>query len=259
MIGPSSGSNGMPSHQVVDNPVRVKRKVFEDLDIDTLCEEVCQNGKKRFLNELREPVDATIIENLVDPTEFSSSSSTSSTSSSPTSLIQEVTNVGESVARLEVLVVDGTWDPASLGNTEFTDISSSIGNDSQIQTLDDVKIDNGYETILSYWQPTNAMETAQNPTTNDVQIPVTLAPPQTPLSTTTNVSSMLPIEDQENGNLSWLLDFKLDSFIEAPEERITIFPPTRENHIGNNYSVIYKRQHYDHQFAIQPSEPISMT
>ncbi|XP_043266695.1 uncharacterized protein [Venturia canescens] len=230
MIGPPSGSNGMPTHQVVDNPVRVKRKVFEDLDIESLCEEVCQNGKKRFLNELREPVDTTIIQNLVDPTEFSSPSSASSTSSSPGSSVQEITNVGGSVARLEVLVVDGTWDPSSLGNAEFTDISSSIGNDSEIPTLDDVKsIENGYGAILSYWEPTDASETTQNPT-NATENPVTPAP-RTPLSTTTT-SSTLPVEDQENGNLSWLLDFKLDSFIEAPEER-TIFPPVKDNHIGN--------------------------
>ena len=32
-------------------------------------------------------------------------------------------------------------------------------------------------------------------------------------------------EDQENGNLSWLLDFKLDSFIEAPEDKSTGLAP----------------------------------
>lgn len=32
-------------------------------------------------------------------------------------------------------------------------------------------------------------------------------------------------EDQENGNLSWLLDFKLDSFIEAPEDRSGVLLP----------------------------------
>jgi hypothetical protein len=34
-----------------------------------------------------------------------------------------------------------------------------------------------------------------------------------------------PYEDQENGNLSWLLDFKLDSLIEAPEDKSAVLLP----------------------------------
>ena len=36
-------------------------------------------------------------------------------------------------------------------------------------------------------------------------------------------------EDQENRNLSWLLDFKLDSFIEAPEDKSAAALPRDAN------------------------------
>ena len=213
MIGPSSGPSSMTTREVVENPVRVKRKIFDDFHIDNFCHEVCQNGKKRYLTELRNPVDATAIETLANPSEFSSS------------MIQEVANGDGPVTRLEVLVVDGTWDPATLGHTEFADISTSIGNHTEIQTLTDVQtVDNDYETILSYWEPTNVSENGQN-VANSVEVPGLLPVTVPPLP-------CAPAEDQENVNLSWLLDFKLDSFIEAPEERTT-FSTNRDSQSGN--------------------------
>lgn len=216
MIGPSSGPSGMAGREVVDNPVRIKRKVFDDLDIESFCEEVCHSGKKRFLTELRAPLDPLAMETLASPSEFSGSL-----------VSEDVSNGGGPVARLEVLVVDGTWDASSLGHAEFTDISGSIGDSTGIQTMSDAQpVENGYGTILSFWGSANESESPQN-CANGVDLPVTSAPPPRSLPCP-------PAEDQENGNLSWLLDFKLDSLIEAPEDTgRSSFPTNRDNQIGN--------------------------
>ncbi|XP_024941121.1 uncharacterized protein LOC107268074 isoform X2 [Cephus cinctus] len=175
MIGPSSGTSNVPNREASESSVRVKRKVFDDLDIESFCEEVCQSGKKRYLTELQASAegDTTMNSNFL-------------------ALSGQEASTAGSVARLEVLVVDGTWDTTNLEN---------------------------YGTI-PYWESPGDISTS--------------GVPATPGNTATNVlvPPSMPVEDQENGNLSWLLDFKLDSFIEAPEEK-SCEPGPRESPSGN--------------------------
>lgn len=196
MIGPSSAAS---VSNEVDNPVRVKRKLFEDLDIDSFCDEF-QTIKKCHSMEQ----DLGMSQG-VEMAGFSNSGD----------------DCGGSVARLEVLVVDGTWDVSSLGGADLIDLSSSINGASTVQNIADGQtIDNNYG-ILSYWEPAV-----------DEGVQSDLNCPQSQETSSAGPSmSCGQSEDQENGNLSWLLDFKLDSLIEAPEDKPPA-PLPRNNYIG---------------------------
>ncbi|XP_063994761.1 uncharacterized protein LOC135172560 isoform X1 [Diachasmimorpha longicaudata] len=201
MIGPSATASGVSNRE--EDPVRVKRKLFEDLDIDSFCEEF-QTTKKCHSME----VDGLGMSQVVHQSDFSTNSEHDT--SGP-------------VARLEVLVVDGTWDVSSLGGADLIDLSSSISGNAGVQGITDVgSIDGNYGTILYNWEPT--VEDAGHLTQ-------TCTSEQQTSSAGSSMSSSLP-EDQENGNLSWLLDFKLDSLIEAPEDKPPA-PQPRNNYTGS--------------------------
>lgn len=134
-----------------------------------------------------------------------------------------------SVTRLEVLVVDGNWETSELEHGHLVD---DINQSQVIQT------NNGQ--ILT---PINLQFSSNQNYNNEIQHfwePPQIIP-QVPLikpscSRTTNQFSRFQennnlIEDQENGNLSWLLDFKLDSLIEAADDRSTILSP-KESQFG---------------------------
>lgn len=213
MIGPSSGANEVQNNDVDDNPVRAKRKIFEELDIDSFCDEVCQSAKK--CNSINH--DTLDMSEVI---QFSSSEG----------LIQDIEN-GEPVTRLEVLVVDGTWDVSSLAGSDLIDFLPTLNCDSEISIGQNIEgIDNSYGTILSYWEP--EISETEDILNNSVPTPVELPPSLRPASIVNQVPLCNQPDDQENGNLSWLLDFKLDSLIEAPEEK-TSLPSSRVNNAGN--------------------------
>ena len=75
--------------------------------------------------------------------------------------------------------------------------------------------------IFDEQQPTNAQvqSTTTGPKPEGVRTRVSLGTH----STSSTPLPSVTFEDQENGNLSWLLDFKLDSFIDAPDDRSTAY------------------------------------
>ncbi|XP_011297156.1 uncharacterized protein [Fopius arisanus] len=199
MIGPSSGASGVANREG-ENTVRVKRKLFDDLDIDSFCEEFqtkkCHSMEQDELGLSQVHQSGFCAESLQN-------------------------SEGAPVARLEVLVVDGTWDVSSLGGADLIDLSTSVNGNSGVQGMSDVgNIDGNYGTILSYWEPTvedaGQLTQTSGEQTSTVETPMGNSQP----------------EDQENGNLSWLLDFKLDSLIEAPEDKPPV-PPPRNNYLGS--------------------------
>lgn len=223
MIGPSSGTGGgMANREGNDSSgIRSKRKVFDDLEIDNFCDDSCQNGKKRYLH-LTE-LTSTGMHN-----DSSSSLSTEKSSSSITYMqsagySEEMSSSG-SMARLEVLVVDGNWDEETsvLGTTNLTNLTNHNGNVINSSVLTDIQSLDNYGTIpANYWETINpAVTNGVNHHTPEVFMPQN--------------TTAQPHEDQENGNLSWLLDFKLDSLIEAPEDKCPNFG-SRDNRNGNYY------------------------
>ncbi|XP_046748773.1 uncharacterized protein LOC124412706 [Diprion similis] len=220
MIGPSSGtSGGMPNRETTESSVvRAKRKFFDDLDLDHFCDDSCQSCNKRYhLTEL----SSNGIQGI-----YGGSSSTISSEKSVSPSVTYVPNAGispmsseeisssGSMARLEVLVVDGNWDESSM-STNLTSLSSHHSNVINSSVLSDIQsLQDNYGTMPN-WNTVNA------PSANNVnQTPEVFVP-----------QNMQPAEDQENGNLSWLLDFKLDSLIEVPEEKLSDLG-SRENENG---------------------------
>ncbi|KAI4503034.1 hypothetical protein M0802_002078 [Mischocyttarus mexicanus] len=248
MIGPSSNSVNVSNHEIVNGQGRSsKRKIFEDLDINSFCEELWQNGRKRYLQELETPVELIMSNEIKD--ENNTLLSTNST---------EDNNLDErSVTRLKVLVVDGTnysWTTMSdLENrrvieyeTELTNctktvsspssLSSSIsleGHSSDIiytdvRTIDDSN--NNYQEVIrnGFWEP--------------ITDPLAVLPPSNKIKSQYSQQSITnnndnqqyhQFDDQENGNLSWLLDFKLDPFIEAADDKYNNGIDFKDNYCGN--------------------------
>ncbi|XP_033216759.1 uncharacterized protein LOC117172707 [Belonocnema kinseyi] len=206
MIGPTSGSSSVPNREVTENPIRIKRKVFEDLDIENFCEDVYQGGRKRYMTELQVSSEGI---SQISNANFSQT-------------VEEALDMG-SVARLEVLVVDGTWDTSELENATLTDISQSqiIHTNGQFFTqINGEIINQNLGGCQNFWEPPQPSQT-----------------PPSKHSSTRGSSCQFPRfqennpgEDQENGNLSWLLDFKLDSFIEAADKSTILSP--KENQSG---------------------------
>ncbi|KAH0558040.1 hypothetical protein KQX54_013994 [Cotesia glomerata] len=202
MIGPSSEMSNE------SETVRGKRRTFDELDIDSFCEEICQSTKKHHSMELNDdPMDISV-----------------ATSSFPlVASIQEPSSNPGSVARLEVLVVDGTWDMENFEKSDFIQLESSdiiepeILNDAQNITGD-------FETVLSYWE------------VPEEQVKL----------------------DEEDGNLSWLLDFKLDSLIEAPDDKIITTTKSRQPFNCSDNASMYqslKKSLADESVQKQPSVP----
>ena len=134
-----------------------------------------------------------------------------------------------SVARLEVLVVDGNWDTTELENATLTDLSQShiINSNGQILTqINGEMMNQNFEGCQNFWE---SPQTTQLPPT---RLSSTRGPSQVPRFQENSG------EDQENGNLSWLLDFKLDSFIEAAD-KATILNP-KDNQPGENKKIKIK-------------------
>lgn len=229
MIGPSSGAtSGMSNHDVGENSVRLKRRTFDELEIENYCDEVCHNTKKRNTMDC-DPLEMALSDIVHTTTSSSSASQFPLVTSSlhETSANNNDDNSAATVARLEVLVVDGSWDVTSFGESDLIDLSASTADDASVENLISVgehNMENNYSTILSYWEsppPTSVSSIENNPDqcTNIVENsePSQLNPPVIPSSMSINQQ-----DDHEHGNLSWLLDFKLDSLIEAPEEKNNI-------------------------------------
>ncbi|KAG7188400.1 hypothetical protein KM043_008049 [Ampulex compressa] len=151
MIGPSSCTGGS-TESTLERRQGSKRHTLEELDIDSLCEDVCQG--KRYLQT---PLEELAGQLLVDSTEECP------------------------VTRLEVLLVDGTtW--AEQGQNILGMDTSNTCRISQ-------------ETQFSHGR---------------------------------NFPQRQELDDQETGNLSWLLDFRLDPFIEAADGKSTIGTTPKE-------------------------------
>ncbi|XP_074108377.1 uncharacterized protein LOC141533402 [Cotesia typhae] len=129
MIGPSSEMSNE------SETVRGKRRTFDELDIESFCEEICQSSKKHHSMELNDdPMDISV-----------------ATSSFPlVASIQEPSNPG-SVARLEVLVVDGTWDMENFEKSDFIQLESTDIIEPEILN-DGQNIAGDFGTVLSYWE-----------------------------------------------------------------------------------------------------------
>ncbi|KZC08867.1 PREDICTED: uncharacterized protein LOC107187063 [Dufourea novaeangliae] len=222
MIGPSSGAGGIPDHEVSNNQPRpTKKRVFDDLDIESLCEEV-QNGRKRYhLQEIETPMELVASNQVIGDTAglFTPLSSQEAIEECP-------------MARLEVLLVDGTnytWTTVSELEAQQsiaeTSPSSPSGHTRQQHVVQDVQIEEtSYQVDPSYWGPVVSVPAAnleQNKLAN---------------SHPNSHHQQQPFDDQETGNLSWLLDFKLDSFIEAADDKSTA-PTFRDNHNGSKTKV----------------------
>ncbi|XP_029165527.1 forkhead box protein biniou-like [Nylanderia fulva] len=238
MIGPSSGTAGEVTESRASSKRKVfddldidssKRKVFDELDIDSFCEEIRQTNRKRYLQELETPEELVTTSNevITDAT----------TLFSPMSA-QEIVEESQ-VAHLEVLLVDGTnctWTTMSeLEQQQNLDVlvtsSSSLSSSSSSSTTSErhpvetyAVEENNYQPIsMNYWQPgvshinSNVQQNKGTMNNNNA-----------------NQQQQQQFEDQENGNLSWLLDFKLDSFIEAADDRSVVGPTlTKDNFYGN--------------------------
>ncbi|KYN06030.1 PREDICTED: uncharacterized protein LOC108783371 [Cyphomyrmex costatus] len=251
MIGPSSGTTGEVTENQCCASVKrkifddlevddSKRKVFDELDIDSFCDEVRQTNRKHYLEELETPVELVATSNDII--------ANAAALFSPMS-VQEVVEESQ-VARLEVLLVDGTnctWTTMSeleqqqnvdiLVTSSSSSLSSSVSSTSSSSNScverhpTETYIEElHYQPTMSmnYWEPVAApvislanLNTQQNKGTisNNQQ----------------QQQQQQQFEDQENGNLSWLLDFKLDPFIEAADDRSTMGPTTitKNNYYGN--------------------------
>lgn len=238
MIGPSSGAAGdMTEGQC--QAVPSKRKVFDDLDIDSFCEEVCQTSRKRYLQELETPVEfVTSNEIIANTALFSPMSAQEAVEESP-------------VARLEVLLVNGTnctWTTVSeleqqqqqqnlelLTSTSSTSTPSSSSVSSCAERHRQHALQETYIVEQTHYQPTvsvNYWEPVAEPV---VSVAASSVQPSkdTANSHHHHHQQQQQFEDQENGNLSWLLDFKLDSFIEAADDRSTVGSVTmKDSHCG---------------------------
>lgn len=242
MIGPSSGTAGEVTESRASSKRKVfddldidspKRKVFDELDIDSFCEEIRQSNRKRYLQELETPDElvATSNEVITDAT----------TLFSPMSA-QEIIEESQ-VAHLEVLLVDGTnctWTTMSeLEQQQNLDVlvtsSSSLSSSSSSTTSERHPVEtytieeNNYQSAISmnYWQP-GVLHTNSNIQQNKGTM-------------NNNQQQQQQFEDQENGNLSWLLDFKLDSFIEAADDKSAVGPPLIKDNLYGKKSADNKK------------------
>lgn len=208
MIGPSSGIGDVPEHELSDNQSRGgKKRIFEDLDIENFCEEV-QNGHKRYqYQEIEAPMEMVASNQVINDT---------ASLFSPLSAQEAVDEC--SVGRLEVLLVDGTnctWTTVSeLESQSIADItaspstSTSSSENRQEQVIQEVQIEEtSYPIDCDYWEPVVTVQSS------NIQ-------QNKPMPSGSNQQQQF--DDQETGNLSWLLDFKLDPFIEAADEKSTV-------------------------------------
>ncbi|XP_076397179.1 uncharacterized protein LOC100876841 isoform X2 [Megachile rotundata] len=222
MIGPSSGTGGVPEHKVLDNQSRSgKKRIFEDLDIENFCEEV-QNSRKRYQHqEIDAPMEMVASNQGIGDTAalFSPMSSQETVDECP-------------VARLEVLLVDGTnytWTTVSELESHQNvheiatspSASSASSEHRQEQVIQEVQIEEmSYPVSSDYWEPVitvPSLNAQQNKTGGFYH--------------SQQQQQQQQFDDQETGNLSWLLDFKLDPFIEAADDKSTA-TPTRDNYAG---------------------------
>ncbi|XP_032673423.1 defective pharyngeal development protein 4-like [Odontomachus brunneus] len=275
MIGPSSGAAGdMTDGQC--QAVPSKRKIFDDLDIDSFCEEVCHTSRKRYLQKLETPVELVASNEIItDAALFSPMSAEEAVEDSP-------------VARLEVLLVNGTnctWTTVSeleqqeqqqqqqqQQNLELlTPSSSSVSSSSSSSMSISSSVSScaerhrqqtfqqAYIVEQTHYQPTvsvNYWETVAEPT---VAAPSVQQSKDTANSHHNQHQPQQQFEDQENGNLSWLLDFKLDSFIEAADDKTSVGSAmVKDNHCGakskpsgrshgSNYTSDVRRGHSNHE------------
>ncbi|CAK9818092.1 Forkhead transcription factor HCM1 [Anthophora plagiata] len=221
MIGPSSGTGSVPEHEVSDNQSKPgKKRIFEDLDIESLCEEV-QNSHKRYqYQDIETPMEVVVSNQAIDNT---------AAVFSPLSAQEAVEDCP--VARLEVLLVDGTkctWTTVSELESQqnIAEIAASPATSSssldhrQEQVIQEVQIEEtSYQVGSDYWEPI-------------VTVPSTHIQQNKPDMPSISQQQQQQFDDQETGNLSWLLDFKLDSFIGAADEKSSV-PSLRDNHSGS--------------------------
>jgi len=245
MIGPSSGtasevteSQCCASKRKIFDNLDVdgsKRKIFNELDIDSFCDEIHQTSRKHYFEELETPMElvTTSSEIIANATALFSPMSA-----------QEAVEESQ-VARLEVLLVDGTnctWTTVSeleqqqnldvlvtSSSSSSSSLSSSSSRCAERHPAETYAVEElNYQPAVSvnYWEPVAAPE-------------ISLADLNTQqnkgLTENNQQQQQQQFEDQENGNLSWLLDFKLDSFIEAADDRSAIGGPigaTKNNYCG---------------------------
>ncbi|CAB0040391.1 unnamed protein product [Trichogramma brassicae] len=278
MIGPSSGNeqtSQAPSADDIEQHLQQKRRILDELDIDKLCGEVCtglhphhhhrQQHKRLRLQQQQQqqqqhenhydPESASFLLEHDPATVLELSGAAIYFNDSENNQQQEQGIDDElSLTRLEVLVVDGTWDEAleSLQAAGPQSLTESQHERHDVQSLHNVGFENSYWTSVEpvehlHEQQQQHPEESQHEATQERQSSaLTLTQPesraktmskclesarqtlqrnpannfvaQTHQQATTNFPSV-NYEDQENGNLSWLLDFKLDSFIDPPEHR----------------------------------------
>lgn len=227
MIGPSSGTGGVPNHQVSTSQSIAKKRIFDDLDIENFCEEV-QNSRKRYqFQELETSMELVSQGQVIGDGAalFSPLSAQEATEECP-------------VARLEVLLVDGTnctWTTVSELDSQQSvaeiaaspSTSSSSSEHRQEQVAQDVQVEEtSYQIDSNYWEPVVAAPPSGFQQTRP-------GPPSS--------SQQQQYDDQETGNLSWLLDFKLDPFIEAADDRSTV-PSSKDNHNGGQLNETWLNQ-----------------
>ncbi|KAF7379205.1 hypothetical protein HZH68_017050 [Vespula germanica] len=240
MIGPSSNNGNVSNHDTIVNGQggrSSKRKIYEDLDVNSFCEELWQNGRKRYLQELETPIELIMSNDLI-----SDDNNTSFFTTNNSTISQDNNNDerSSSVTRLKVLVVDGT----NYSWTTLSDLESQRHANSDIiytdlRTIDDTQ--NNYQQVIrnGLWEPVNHHHHHHHhhhqslitlPTSNNK-----IKSQQNSIQSLTNNNDNQQQQQQpqqqqqqqqqqqyhqfddqeENGNLSWLLDFKLDPFIEA--------------------------------------------
>lgn len=256
MIGPS-GTAGEVTETCASSKRKIfddldvdgsKRKIFDELDIDSFCNEVRQiTGRKHYLQELETPVELVTTSNDII--------ANAATLFSPMSAQEAVEE--SQVAHLEVLLVDGTnctWTTvseleqqqnldilvtsssspsSSLSSSSSSSLSTSSGcaehHPMETYTTEDFNYQPAVST--NYWESVapvisltnlNVQQNKETISNNQQQ------QQQQPLQ------QQQQFEDQENGNLSWLLDFKLDSFIEAADDRSAtgLNTATKNNYCG---------------------------
>lgn len=122
-------------------------------------------------------------------------------------IIQSDDLCSSDVTKLEVLVVDEMWANGDFDQHDLADFTTEdqLVQGQNLQTTLDQTV----------WRPPEEPK-------NSFKVPKKPAP----------MSS--PVEDQENGNLSWLLNFKLDSFIDAADDKCKA--PVKSNNIVNFFS-----------------------